>query len=282
MAILLTNGDSFTFGDELKGSRRGFNPDGSIRKPKHHHLTYTHHLSGLLNTDDGYVNLAANGSSNQKIFRRTTTFLQQTNKEVSHMVVIWSSWGRMEVVSPYSPDNDRIMYIEKENNFNQIIPDHHNSTMRYTLRHWGDDVEDQLNFEKALTDFYQHVYSFQTPIIHHLNYMCILQDLCDAKGIKLIQGIIHNGLWQNIKSCLLGNKMKDEKQLKSTIRFYISYLRPECKLGFGDRMDMTTFALDRKHEGCEIRRIGHPCEKSHELFAGFLYDKFLEIEKRDG
>jgi hypothetical protein len=282
MAILLTNGDSFTFGDELDGSRLGFAPDGSMIKPNHHHLTYTHHLANLLKPDDGYINLGANASSNQKIFRRTTTFLQQTGREVSHMVIMWSSWGRMEVVSPYDPDSDRVMYIQKENNFNQIIPDHHSGKMAYQLRHWGDNDVDQQNFGKALQHFYNYVYSFQTPIIHHLNYMCIIQDLCDAKGIKLIQGIIHHGMWENIKSCLTDRKMEKERELKDTIKFYIQYLRPECKLGFGDRMDMTSFAIDRSHEGCEIRPLGHPCEKSHELFAGVLYDKFLEIEKRDG
>ena len=283
MAILLTNGDSFTYGDELKGSRRGFNPDGSWKPSNHHHLTYTHHLAGLLKPDDGYVNLAANASSNQKIFRTSTTFMQQTSREISHMVIIWSSWGRIEVVSPYECEFDKKAYIEKDKMFNQIIPDHYSGKMSYCLRHWGDkDAEGHKDFESALKGFYDHVYSFATPIIHHLNYMCIMQDLCDLKGIKLIQGMIHPGQWEGIKSCMGNKKMIGNNETKGTIRYSLRYLRPECKLGFGDRLDMTTFTLDRKEQGCDLRPIGHPCEKSHKLFADLLYEKFLEIEKRDG
>jgi len=281
MAILLTNGCSFTYGDELRGSRSGFFPDGTMVPPSHHRLTFTHHLAQKLAPSEGYVNLAANGSSNQKIFRRTTTFLQQTSREVSHIVIIWSSWGRMELVSPHDPRTDKIIHIQKENGFNQIIPDHHSGKLAYQLRHWGDGKETtELQFGSALKDFYEHCYSFPTPIVHHLNYMCIMQDLCDAKGIPLVMGVIHPGMWDNIKSVLTSKRTKDEKELRSTIRFYLGYLRDECKLGLGNKLDMTSVALNT--EGCDLLPFHHPCARTQEVFADILYDRFVEIEKRNG
>lgn len=274
MGILLTSGCSFTYGDELPGTRRGQDENGDLIPDEHHHHTFTHKLSEKLGVN--YVNLGQNGSSNQKIFRRTTTFLQQTSKEVEYMVITWSSWGRIEVFLPRLTEYERSLYLGYENCMNQIIPNHHSGKMKFVLDRWRDKEEHDVYFNSA-KNFLENVYSMQTPIIHHLNYMCIMQDLCDLKGIKLIQGGVHHGMWTNILSTFkTARKSKfDVDEFVETLNFYLSYLRPECKIGF-EGMDMTSIA--EKNEGCVIHPMGHPCEKTHTIYADYLYDTFKDLK----
>lgn len=279
MGILLTNGDSFTYGDELPGSRRA-DENGKILEGKHHHLTFTHKLAEKLGVD--YVNLAHNGSSNQKIFRRTTTFFQQSSKEVDYLVLTWSSWGRIEVVTDFHPNEDKSMYMLQETNMNQIIPDHYSRALAFGLRHWDirDDEkldwnpEDEKRIVRIACDWVNHVYTMFTPILHHLNYMCIMQDMCDAKGIKLIQGMIHPDLWSNLKRCLM---QKDRyPHWAHEVLFYLEYLRPECRVGLGHYQDMTSMA--RENDDFFIYPKGHPCEGTHSAYADQLYDIFQGLE----
>ena len=56
---------------------------------------------------------------------------------------------------------------------------------------------------QSAKNWFKHVYNMATPILHHLNYMTIMQDFCDARGIKIVQGIIHPDLWENVKRFLV-------------------------------------------------------------------------------
>ena len=270
MGILLTNGDSFTQGDELPGSRR-FDENGKHMAPIHHHLTYTHKLAKLLDVE--YVNLGANGASNQKILRRGTTFFQKTSKKIDYMVIIWSSWGRLEIVNPDFRPSDEQVWIFQECNMNQLIPDHYAGRLRFMLRPWdveNPSDEEQAHHQQACVNWYKYAYTMATPILHHLNYMTIMQDMCDAKGINLIQGVIHHDLWNNVK-----NVLKKEDVLPfavKEIKHYIKYLRPECKLGFGDGRDMVSIAESKPD--CFLYPLGHPCETTHTYYAKMLYDLF--------
>ena len=280
MGILLTNGDSFTQGDELPGSRR-VDEYGNVLKGVHHHLTFSYKLAELLGVN--YVNLGQNGSSNQKIFRRTTTHLQKTSQQIDYMVLTWSSWGRVEVVTDFHPDEDKLMYIHQECNMNQIIPDHYSRSMSFALRHWNirdsdrliDPIDimarDEERVYQSAAGWFKHVYNMATPILHHLNYMTIMQDFCDARGIKIVQGIIHPDLWENVKRVLT---LKERfPHAVEEIKWYLKYLRPECKVGMGDGMDMTSIAR-RDDNDFFIYPKGHPCEGTHEYYANHLYSLF--------
>lgn len=272
MGILVTNGDSFTYGDELPGSRV-INEQG-VYNPTHQHHTFTHKLADHLGTN--YVNLAHNGSSNQKIFRRTTTFLQQTSKKIDYLVIIWSSWGRLEVVGPQYFDQDKKMFIQKECNMNQIIPDHRQSLLKFDLRGWADTEE----VSNAAIGWYQHVYNFQTAIVHQLNYMTTIQHLCDVLGIKVIQGVIHHGLWTNLLGTLNdAAKVENRGKYNQYVEYVqdrLEYLRPECKLGFGDKRDMTSIAQSPDNDFF-IYPYGHPCQDTHTYYADMLNKIFREM-----
>jgi len=276
MGILLTNGDSFTYGDELPGSRT-YGEDGETALfdlNTHHPKTYTYKLANHLGVN--HVNLAHNGSSNQKIFRRTTAFLQRTTKKVDYMVIMWSSWGRLEVFSPITYKKDNEMFIQEECNMNQLIPDHHDRELGFNLKNWPEGGE----VGQAVVDWYTKVYTMSTPILHHLNYMCTLQQIADLKGIKIIQTGIHHGNWQNVLSCM--NRAKNDDRFKpwlAEMESCFRYLRPECKIGFGDRLDMTSIAESPDHEEFFIYPMGHPCEGTHTWYAEMLYNVFKEMEE---
>ena len=85
--MLLTNGCSFVWGDELDGY------DDS--PPTHEEYTFTYKLSEQLGIP--YVNIAQCGSCNQKIFRDTTDYLRTCKELPTHIVILWSSWQREEV-----------------------------------------------------------------------------------------------------------------------------------------------------------------------------------------
>ena len=269
MGILLSNGCSFTYGDELEGSRQGFFADGTLKPAIHHHRTFTHKLADKLGVK--YINMGQNGSSNQKIFRRTTTFLQTTSKKVDYVVLTWSSWGRVEVFLDKISKYEKSLYLGFENNMNQIIPDHHEGKLKFLLNVWRSKAEfDEKDI--AAKAWFENVYNFQTAIIHHLNYMCIMQQLCDSLGIKIVQGIIHHGMWSNVIATIRhGHKTKyDMQEYVDTISNYLRYLRPECKIGLGDKKDLTSIAED--NENCKIHRFKHPCENTHTYYADMLYD----------
>lgn len=273
MGILVTNGDSFTYGDELPGSRR-LDDEGNPLPDTHHEHTYTYKLAQKLGCK--YVNLGQNGSSNQKIFRRTTTFLQNTNKDIDYLVIVWSSWGRLEVFRSIPIKEDELMYIPFETNMSQIIPNHHSGKLKFLLSRWSSE-EEHKNCMNAAKAWYEHVYTMQTAIVHHLNYMRIIQEMCDLKGIKVIQGIIHHGMWHNIMNSLkTANKNAPyENEFHDFVVQSLEYLRPECKIGFGDFLDMTSIA--EYHDDFFLYPIGHPCENTHTYYAEHLYKTFMDM-----
>lgn len=276
MGILVTSGDSFTYGDELPGSRQGYDEEkGDYLPDTHHHLTFTHKLANRLGVE--YVNLGANGSSNQKIFRRTMDFLQRTSKKIDYMVVTWSSWGRVEVCSPMHFFSDKTAYIQRECNMNQIIPNHYSGQLRFNVPYGGND-EHEKRCVDAANQWFEHVYNPQTAILHTLSYMRTVQFICDTMGIKVIQGIIHNKLWLDVLQTLRHASL-NEPLMKGYVEYLeesFAYIRPECQWGFFDnRKDMISIAED--NEGFEIYKLGHVCEKTHEKYAENLYDTFTEM-----
>ena len=270
MGILVANGCSYTYGDELPGSR-----SIPLGGDTHHHHTFTYKLAEKLGVK--YVNLAHNGASNQKIFRTTTTFLQQTSKEIDRMVLTWSSWGRLEVYLPMLTEYEESLFLGHENCMNQIIPNHYSGQLKFVLDRWRDRNEEGAQITSA-REWYKNVYNPSTAVLHHLNYMCIMQDMCDLKGIKIVQGIIHHGMYDNLMS-VIKNAVKSEydcSEFLDTINFYMKYLRPECKIGFGDKQDL--MSICESSDDFVVYPMGHPCENTHTVYADLLYEKFKGLE----
>lgn len=259
MGIIVYNGDSFTYGDELGGSR-----SSELSKDSHHHHTFAYKLSSLL--EKKYNNLAQNGSSNMKIFRRTINFLQKNNKNVDLLVIIWSGWGRFEICEPYHLESDKQIHIPQECNMNQIIPSHKSN--RFIWKIGDDSIPERRDILKLYTE---NILTMQTQILHSLVYMQHIQWLSDVLNIKIIQGIIHPDLYKNILSTL---KVVGFEEYKNEVIGILQNLRPECKIGLGSYKDIYTISKEKY----TIKPMGHPDENAHTEFSQSLYHIIKEKE----
>lgn len=250
MGILLTNGDSFTYGDELDGCRAS---DGN---DTHHHHTYTYKLSERLGKP--YVNLAQNGSSNAKIYRRTLDFLMSPPDHVDMVVIMWSNWGRFELCESEHLLSDRDIHIPQECNMNQIIPSHKRSSFQLE---WGDTTnKDRTEILKAYTE---NVLTMQTQILYGLKCMQQMQFICDMMMIPIIQGVIHGDMYENILATL---KMDGYEDYKKEVTKILAELRDECKMGLGRYTDLYNLAKN----DFTLKPGGHADEDTHTEFAKLI------------
>lgn len=250
MGTTLFNGDSFTYGDELDASLIG--------APRMH--TYAHKLSNQLQAR--YVNLAQNGSSNQKIYRTTNDFLQTTERPISLVVITWTNFGRFELCEDFELEGDKQIEMGRESDMNQIIVSHRAHDFKYTNK---DSTADKTR-QRILKQYCEKVWTMQTAVLHQVSYMNNIQFLCDQMGIGVIQSVIHPHIWQNVLN-LLGQKGYDG--FKKNVGEGLKRLRPECKVGLGGDYS-TIYSISEKMGTVKPR--GHACEKSHSLFADQLYN----------
>lgn len=254
MGIIVSNGDSFTYGDELEGSRQEVD--------NHHHHTYTHKLANKL--DRRYVNLAVNGASNDKIYRRTFDFLMTTSKEIDLLVIMWSNFGRFEICEPFTLEQDRQIFIHSDANMNQIIPDHHSKQMR--LRFAGEGERSRI-----LKEYVSEVLTNQTQVFKLLSHMTQMQWVCGKLGIPIIQGVIHDDMYKIFLNSLKGEGFEDYRE---TIVSKYRMLLDECKIGLGSYRSIYRVG----EENHTVLPMGHVCENAHTEFADMLYDIILEKE----
>lgn len=259
--MLFANGDSFTYGDELGGSRDS--------PPTHWNKTFIDILSKKLGVN--YINVATCGSSNQKIFRTTLNFIEHHHDKMDYCVIIWSSWGRLEVAEPFILESDTQINIQRTHNMNQIIPNHRSGQFEFNVRH-----EERPNRTAAIRGWYDHVYTMQTAITHHLGYMRHIQFLCDQLNIKVVQGVIHPGMWSNVLHTIkLANKDPQWSQYKANILNILDALRPECKLGLGHYKACAEIAEDRRNG---ILPGGHIDHQGHQDYAQMIYEIIKGIQ----
>lgn len=247
--MLLTCGCSFVWGDELKGFHKS--------PPEHWEYTFTHILAEKLNM--GYANLAACGNGNDKIFRDTMNYLTDSDREQpTHMVILWSAWQRMEMAE-HAGYEHHTRNIGRFDNMTQYSPERvHN----VEPSKWG-----------ALYRYYNDAYDVRTDILRHLTYMITIQEICDLKGIKLIQGAFHNRLMENIGRCLQAKN--DWKDWNKKFGDMLGKLRPECRVGLGHYETLRILSVKND----DVRPHGHPGEKSHAQYASLLHHIFNTIDQ---
>lgn len=264
MGIIVSSGDSFTYGDELIGSRdpRGFDYD------THHQYTFTHQLSEILQKK--YINLGKNGSSNSKIYRDTMRFLQTTSKDIDLLVVTWTNWGRFEIANDFFLESDAKTFIKQQDNMNQIIPSH--KTSKFIFDYGSDEYPER---KQILKNYIDDVLTIQTQIVHGLTYMRNIQFICDVMGIKVLQGIIHRGSTINLLWSI-SKKNEGWDDYKAFVNESLKYLRNECKIGLGKYIDIYSLAGENLRDGCEYRPGGHVCEHTHYLYAHLLHGITME------
>lgn len=249
--MLVTNGCSFVWGDELEGYLN--NP------PTHWHLTFTHQLADYLSVP--YDNLSRCGNGNDKIFRDTVIRLNETHKpKPTHLVILWSAWQRQE----YANRIDRRRYAKAKAGIEDCMIQFSEERTVYTdEKHWG-----------AITKYYNDFYDERTSIIQQLSMMLSIQSICESMGVKLVQGAFHKRMMDNLGRVMSDNSPK-WKEYNDRIEYMISLLKPTSRIGLGHWTDMYTMANNT--EGFHIKPANHPCEGTHHEYANLLYHIFTNI-----
>jgi hypothetical protein len=248
--VLLTNGCSFVWGDEL----RGFDTE----PPSHQEHTFTHKLANLLGMP--YVNLSTCGGGNDKIFRDTIVYLSDPTKpKPSHMVILWSGWSRLEFAEARPEVNNwgQPLPIQRFDDITQISPERVRNLMP---QKWG-----------PVFKYFDEAYDTRTVIIQHLSKMVAMQTLCDAMGIKLVQGAFHIQLKESLRHIINDNhKLKRYGNWQKKVDHMMGLLRKESKIGLTSWIDMYSLA-EQKYT---LKPNSHPDEDTHTEYAGLLYHIF--------
>jgi hypothetical protein len=246
--VLVTNGCSFVWGDELDGY------DDS--PPTHWEHTFTHKLAEKLGCE--YTNIATCGASNHKIFRDTVDYLINKPKP-EYLVILWSAWQRDEHFEAMSKEREDSLKIQRWNNATQISPER---------------VANINNHDRDIVGKYMRdIKNLRHHITSSITYMLSIQQLCDSMGIKLIQGVFHERMKHNLMS-LMHEKHRDDNW--SDWMDYesrrLDMLREECKIGLNKYTDFYSYAKVYHN----IKPYYHPDEESHTGYANILHDIILE------
>lgn len=239
--FLLTNGCSFVWGDELDGCYDD--------PPTHHELTFSHHLARRMRMD--YVNLGTCGAGNDKIFRDTVSYLCMKDKpQPTHIVILWSALQRHEQCES-DKDVNFWRNIQSWDNMSQWSQER---ILNLGERYWGHAAA------------FNQMYDVRTDIMQHIPRMIAMQELCKAKGIKLIQGFFHHRCRDNIYDVLSKKNRKGYEAFQDRISYLISQLDKTSRLGIGLHRDFYTMAKDLNDE----KPNGHPGEQTHEEYGKLL------------
>lgn len=252
--MLLTNGCSFVWGDELEGCYED--------PPNHRVHTFTDKLAGKLNMP--YINLASCGGGNDKIFRDTILHLSDPDQaKPTHMVILWSGWGRAEFVES-RPEIDGMgnpLKIQRYDDITQISPER---VANLLPDKWG-----------AMYKYYDGCYNSRTPVIQHLSKMVAMQTLCDSMNIKLIQGAFHVQMRDGLRFIMQENHTEgNHKAWTRRVEYMLGLLRKESKVGLTAWKDMYSLAKEKY----TVKRHGHPDEDAHTEYADLLYHIFNRMQ----
>ena len=247
--MLLTNGCSFVWGDELEGYDQS--------PPAHNHHTFTHKLANKLGVE--YVNLATCGACNSKIFRDTMHYLRNCDKYPTHMVILWSAFQRGEIAENHSDDFEVVRKIQRWQCMTQISPSRlHN--LKPALA-------------ETLVPFYEHNDVLRAGILETLSRMCDMQWLCDTLGIKLIQGTFHRRAHFNLSHTLKPVYRRGDANWSPWMDYIIEILdelKPTSRIGLGHWIDLFSLA----ERDFSIKPYGHPDENSQTEYASILHHIF--------
>lgn len=255
--MLLTNGCSFVWGDELDGYDQS--------PPTHEEHTFTYKLAKSM--DIPYINLGTCGACNTKIFRDTTDYLRKCEELPTHIVILWSAWQREEVAENHVVDYETVRNIKRYQCMTQISPSRINNT--------------KPELEGLLDKYYDYYDVTRTGIIRTMNYMTHMQWLCESLGIKLIQGVFHERMWEGLLETMKPRYRKTEAPWTNWMNYVeesLGALKDTSRVGLGKHIDFFGFAM----KGYTIKQHGHPDENAHTGYAVLLkhlFDTRFEDDK---
>lgn len=202
-----------------------------------------------------YTNMGTCGAGNDKIFRDTVSYLADKSlQQPSHMVILWSAFQRHE-----QAENDA-----------DVNP-HNNVQSWDCMSQWSEERVLNLGencWGPAMS--YNQMYDVRTSIMQQIPKMIALQELCKAKGIKLLQGFFHVRCKDNIYEAISKKNREGWDSYQDRLAMMIAQLDKTSRLGIGLHKDMYKLAEDMN----DIKPQGHPGEQTNEEYARLLAHVF--------
>jgi len=204
------------------------------------------------------VNQSEPASSNQRIHRSTVRYLAENTPEA--VCIMWSDALRMEVFKP------GLFKRGFDSGISQITPQNTNSIKDFYLR-------------EAIEGYYGFVLSQAKAALDTLVYMASIQELCEAKGIPLVQMQYKPNLERYIRHLLdTKSDTREDKLLVEQINFYINYFdKRDHTYGYkkGDMLSFETLRKDN-HLPNSLYSLGHPGREAHEFMGKWFSDYLKE------
>lgn len=252
--MILVNGCSFTYGDELA------NPEEQ---------RWSSHLGRLLNKE--VVNISAPGSSNAKILRDTLNWLnspETVNSEIEGIVIMWSAFERVEYISLYAGhnyDNESKLINEP---FLQMSP----SRITRDNRSLG---KTRLAWES----FYGEIYTHETGIVNTINYMGWINWVTGLLGCECMQLWFHEGNKSTFRKTFAKPRLDIQgsrlHRIFEPIQAKLLSLPAKCKIGSNDRY--LTFNQFTDEKRLDRMPLGHPGPIAHERYAQYMFNIIQEL-----
>lgn len=188
--MILINGDSYTAGVPSTNNYPHHSPE--LWPGKFQELC----KKEILNVSEG-------GSSNYRLFR--TTIEQIYRNELSHVIIGWSH-------------KDRFEFPHKNGNYIKVKPTSNVKKHHATHKEMGD-----LDLKYLHYIYYNTMFNEERNIEDLINFVLILQDLCELKNIKLINFQSFYDNFEDIHKCSLDiqslfSKINQDQWIPSTMK----------------------------------------------------------------
>ena len=242
MKTLYTNGDSWTQGDEL-----GLPYVEHQTEAVELYWSWPWQLHKLLGTSI-CVNEARKGTSNERIFRRTTNFINNYSKkhnvEDLTVVVCWTTLDRWEIPVAAQVQNKTTPWFMPIQQYGVNFP---NTSKISKLKK---DIVTGL--EQLYKPYTMTLPSNKARALAQYNRMWQLKQICENLNIKLVQSFA-----------------LDVTEFDSTRNGYIKEWHDD--IGYVER----AFINHCREINCELAPGGHPLQKGHEEWAKLIFAKYV-------
>lgn len=245
--MILLNGCSFTYGDELS------DPDNQ---------RWGTHLSKLLDKD--IHNLSAPGASNARIYRSTMSFLSSHDlSNLEGLIVMWSAFERVEMIS-----------LHNEHNYDKDSKLINGQFLQMSPARVGKDNRSIVRNLRAWETFYGEIYTRETGVVQTIDYMVWLKWICDQLRVTCVQGWFHEGNRQMIQKLFNASRLqtlgpKLERISRPTLR-KLKSLPDNCLVGAKENNGLTFHEFTKKNNYKVLER-GHPGPEAHRAYAQYMY-----------
>jgi len=294
ITLVISGGDSFTFGSELRDTHNELTPSKTC---------WANLIANKLNAKHCNTGRGARGNSfitRHVIYKVNQALRLGYKPEEIFVQVMWSFWSRSEIAVNFhtqTPFDSPWYYLyphmaEDESKSEWVmnaIKEHSIKKFRFAN---GDTKADRFakslhseyktRKELGLVDFAKHHYTITdnlNDIYKSLKSVLLLQNFLENRNIKYMYTYVDFTIYEAFLNMEPKNKFVNN--LRDAIKFYGWYTFPGYHKYEWDKETITTpygFTDWTKRHGYEIG-VSHPLEKAHANAADLIYERVKEIIK---